>query len=593
VPFVHFFDGFRTSHEVSKIEVLSDDQLRSLMPEDEIAAHRLRALTPDRPVLRGTAQNPDTFFQAREAGNIFYEACPGIVEAVMTKFAALTGRSYGLFEYAGDPHAERVIVIMGSGAETARETIDVLTARGEKVGLLRVNLFRPFSAAAFLRALPQTVRGLAVMDRTKEPGALGDPLYQDVVTAIAEARAEGFSLLAGDPVVIAGRYGLSSKEFTPAMVKAVLDHLAQPRPRNHVTVGIVDDVTHSSLACDESFRTESDDVTTALFYGTRCGRHGRRQQELDQDHRRGDCAARAGLLRLRLEEVRRHDRLAPAHEPEADPVGISDQPGPLRRLPPVRVPRPSRRARARRGRARLPAQRARPATRSGTSCRARCSSIMSTSASAFYAIDASASRRRPAWAAASTPSCRPASSPSRESLPRDEAIAQIKKAIEKTYASAGRRSSSGTSTRWTRRWPTCTSRRAGHGDLARARAADRLAEAPDFVQKVTAVLLAGKGDLLPVSAFPSTARGRRARPSGRSATSRRRSRSGTRRSASSAINARWSVPHAAIRAKVYDAARCAGAPDTFKSTAYKGSSSRASRTRFRSRPRTAPAATCA
>ena len=264
---MHFFDGFRTSHEVSKIEELTDDDLRALLSEDQVAAHRRRALTPDHPVLRGTAQNPDTFFQAREAANLFYRACPDIVEQLMARFAALTGRRYGLFEYAGHPEAERVIVIMGSGADTVHETVDYLAARGDKVGVLKVHLFRPFSIAAFLRELPRSVRAIAVMDRTKEPGALGEPLYQDVVTALAEARADGTSSFAAEPVVVGGRYGLSSKEFTPAMVKAIFDTLAQARPKNHFTVGIMDDVTHTSLAYDDTFETEPADVTTALFYG--------------------------------------------------------------------------------------------------------------------------------------------------------------------------------------------------------------------------------------------------------------------------------------------------------------------------------------
>src|SRR5471030_1248430 len=264
---MHFFDGFRTSHEVSKIEELTDDDLRALLSEDQVAAHRQRALTPDHPVLRGTAQNPDTFFQAREAANLFYRATTDIVEQLMARFAALTARRYGLFEYVGHPEAERVVVIMGSGADTVHETVDYLAARGDKVGVLKVHLFRPFSIAAFLRELPRSVRAIAVMDRTKEPGALGEPLYQDVVTALAEARADGTSSFAAEPIVVGGRYGLSSKEFTPAMVKAIFDALAESRPKNHFTVGIVDDVTHLSLAYDETFDTEPADVTTALFYG--------------------------------------------------------------------------------------------------------------------------------------------------------------------------------------------------------------------------------------------------------------------------------------------------------------------------------------
>src|SRR5262245_13387873 len=225
VPFLHFFDGFRTSHEVAKIEALDDDALRSLVSEEAVLAHRRRALTPDRPVLRGTAQNPDVFFQAREAANRFYDACPEIVARAMADLGERTGRRYGLFEYAGHPKAERVIVIMGSGAETVHETVDHLSGRGEKVGVLKVRLYRPFARAAFLAALPASARAIAVLDRCKEPGAPGDPLYLDVMTALGEARSEGVSPFDSEPRVVAGRYGLSSKEFTPAMVKTIFDEL--------------------------------------------------------------------------------------------------------------------------------------------------------------------------------------------------------------------------------------------------------------------------------------------------------------------------------------------------------------------------------
>ena len=238
-----------------------------MMPDELIAAHRQRALTPEHPVVRGTAQNPDAFFQAREACNGFYMACPGIVQETMNLFATLTGRQYRLFDYVGAPDAERVIVIMGSGAETVTETVEWLNAHGAKVGVLKVRLYRPFSAPDFLAALPKSVRGLAVLDRTKEPGAIGEPLYQDVVTLLAEAKADGRSPFALDPVVIGGRYGLSSKEFTPAMVKAVFDEVAKAAPKRHFTVGIMDDVTHLSLAYDHDLDIEPADVKRAVFFG--------------------------------------------------------------------------------------------------------------------------------------------------------------------------------------------------------------------------------------------------------------------------------------------------------------------------------------
>ncbi len=262
VPFVHFFDGFRTSHEVMKIEALADADLRAMIDDDQIRAHRARALTPDRPTMRGTAQNPDVFFQAREAGNPYYLACPTRVQAAMDQFAGLTGRQYHLFDYAGASDAERVIVVMGSGAETVQETVDHLTASGEKVGVLKVRLYRPFAAEAFVQALPATVKILAVLDRTKEPGATGEPLYQDVVTAVSEYWTAGAL-----PRVRGGRYGLSSKEFTPAMVKAVFDESSKAHPKNHFTVGINDDVSGTSLTYDPAFTTEPSDMTRAIFFG--------------------------------------------------------------------------------------------------------------------------------------------------------------------------------------------------------------------------------------------------------------------------------------------------------------------------------------
>ncbi len=262
IPFVHFFDGFRTTHEVAKIEQLTDEDLRFMIPDELVRAHRQRAMTPDRPVLRGTAQNPDHFFQAREAVNPFYLAGPTIVQSVMDKFARLTGRHYHLFDYVGAPDAERIIVLMGSGAETAEETVTYLAERGEKVGAVKVRLYRPFSAEYFAKTLPPTVKVIGVLDRTKEPGAAGEPLYQDVITALYET-CNGQPM----PKVVGGRYGLSSKEFTPAMIKGVFDELAKETPKNHFTVGIIDDVTHTSLDWDPEFSTEDPKTVRCLFYG--------------------------------------------------------------------------------------------------------------------------------------------------------------------------------------------------------------------------------------------------------------------------------------------------------------------------------------
>ncbi|HUI84999.1 MAG TPA: pyruvate:ferredoxin (flavodoxin) oxidoreductase [Candidatus Binatia bacterium] len=267
IPFLHFFDGFRTSHEVAKIDQLSLDDMRAMIDDDLVRAHRARALSPDHPVLRGSAQNPDVYFQGRESVNPYYLACPTIVQNVMDRFFRVVGREYRLFEYVGAPDAERVIVLMGSGAETAHETVDYLTGQGKKVGILKVRLMRPFSVEHFLQALPATVKSIAVLDRTKEPGAIGEPLYQDVVTALTEGFTAGKAPMVRFPKVIGGRYGLSSKEFTPAMVNCVFEELGKASPQNHFTIGINDDVTHSSLSYDASFSTEPADTVRAMFYG--------------------------------------------------------------------------------------------------------------------------------------------------------------------------------------------------------------------------------------------------------------------------------------------------------------------------------------
>ncbi|HID49333.1 MAG TPA: pyruvate:ferredoxin (flavodoxin) oxidoreductase, partial [Chromatiales bacterium] len=268
IPMLHVFDGFRTSHEVAKLVDIDDSVLREMIRDEWIAAHRAAALSPEHPVLRGSSQNPDVYFQARETVNPYYDRMPGIVQDTMDRFATLTGRHYHLFDYLGDPDAERVMVLMGSGAEAAQETVDYLNRQGEKVGLLKVRLYRPFDAAALLAALPARCRRIAVLDRTKEPGADGEPLYKDVLSAVAQDICGGKVRFDAMPTLIGGRYGLSSKEFTPAMIKAVFDELARPQPKNHFTIGIHDDVTHTSLDWDPAFRTDAHANTfQAVFYG--------------------------------------------------------------------------------------------------------------------------------------------------------------------------------------------------------------------------------------------------------------------------------------------------------------------------------------
>jgi pyruvate-ferredoxin/flavodoxin oxidoreductase len=265
VPFVHFFDGFRTSHELQTIELLDEEDIRALISDELVRAHRLRGLSPERPFIRGTAQNPDVYFQARETVNPFYARVPGVVQGAMDQLAERTGRHYGLVEYTGHPEAERVIVIMGSGGETARETVTFLHERGERVGVAQIRLYRPFPAAELARALPQSVRGVAVLDRTKEPGSFGEPLYLDALAALTEAHESGER--EAMPSVIGGRYGLSSKEFTPGMVAGVFEELGRERPKRRVTIGINDDVSQTSLSYDASLDIEPSETVRAVFFG--------------------------------------------------------------------------------------------------------------------------------------------------------------------------------------------------------------------------------------------------------------------------------------------------------------------------------------
>lgn len=267
LPLLHFFDGFRTSHEVVKIEQLDDSDIKSMIDNNLVIAHRKRGMNPNNPVLRGTAHNPDTYFQTRETINPYYDAVPRTVQKTMDKFEKLTGRSYHLFDYYGAEDAENIIIIMGSGAETTHETVNAMVKEGQKVGLLKVRLYRPFSVEHFINALPATVKKLAVLDRTKEPGAIGEPLYSDIVTAFSEAAGTANYPFEKTPKVYGGRYGLSSKEFTPSMVKSVFDNLDQEKPKNHFTVGIIDDVTHTSLDMTNNYFLNEEDVFRGMFYG--------------------------------------------------------------------------------------------------------------------------------------------------------------------------------------------------------------------------------------------------------------------------------------------------------------------------------------
>jgi len=563
VPFIHFFDGFRTSHELSRVELLTDDDLRALIDDALVRAHRARGLTPDRPVLRGSAQNPDVFFQAREAASPFHAACAGIVQAEMDRLAALTGRRYQLVDYHGHPEAERLVVLMGSGAETARETVGWLAARGERVGAVTVRLYRPFPSEALVAALPASVRALAVLDRTKEPGAPGEPLYQDVVTALAE---HGGPL----PRLLGGRYGLSSKEFTPAMVKAVLDELAGGGARRHVTVGIVDDVSGSSLAVDHGFDVDGRDLVQAVFFGLGAdGTVGANKNSIKiiagdgelhgqgyfvYDSKKSGAITvshlRFGPRPIRAPYLIRQADFVACHQfnflERQDVLGVA-KPGAtvLVNAPYApdalwdHLPREVQAALLEKALKVHVIDAYRVAREAGLG--GHINTVMQT---CFFALSGV--------------------------LPRDAAIARIKQAIEKTYARKG---------------PALVERNFAAVDhtLANLHAvvlpasvgatAGRPpavpAEAPDFVQRVTAAILAGQGDLLPVSAFPVDGTW----PTG---TARWEKRNLAQEipvwDEALCIQCNKCVllcPHAAIRAKTYEPAALAGAPDGFKSTAYR------------------------
>jgi len=568
IPFIHFFDGFRTSHEVSKIEELTQDDLRQLIDEESVRAHRARALSPDHPVVRGTAQNPDVFFQARESVNPYYLACPGIVQRVMDRFAKVVGRAYHLFDYVGAKDAERVIVMMGSGAGAAEEAVQHLVRQGEKVGLLKVRLYRPFSVARFVAALPTTVETIAVLDRTKEPGAAGEPLYQDVVTALNEAMTGAVPPLPTFPRVIGGRYGLSSKEFTPAMTKAVLDEAKAAQPKNHFTVGIDDDVTGTSLTWDPAFSTEHPETVRAMFYGLGAdgtvsanknsikiigeGTDNYAQGYFVYDSKKSGTMTtshlrfgkrpitstylidRASFVAIHnFTFLERYDLLAPADKGAT--VLLNSPFGPDEVW--NRLPATAQRAIVDKGLRLYVIDGFKVAAGAGLGT--RISTVMQT---CFFAIS--------------------------KVIPTDEAIAAIKEAIEHTY---GRKGEAVVKKNY-------AAVDAALAQLFEVKVPNKVtstfdvrppvpAEAPEFVQKVTAEIIAGRGNQLPVSAMPDD---------------------GTYPSATTQWERRnialeipvldeplciqcgkcvLVCPHAAIRAKVVAPELLTSAPKTFKSMA--------------------------
>lgn len=566
VPFLHVFDGFRTSHEVAKVQVISPEVMSTMIDDGLVRNHRARSMSPDRPFIRGTAQNPDVFFQAREAINPFYLATPEIVQNAMNQFAQLTGRQYQLFDYVGSPEAERVLVLMGSGGETAEETVAHLVSGGEKVGLIKVRLFRPFSVSHFLSVLPTSTQVLGVLDRTKEPGSIGEPLYQDIVSAVSEGISSGTADLESMPWVIGGRYGLSSKEFTPAMIKGVFDEMAKERPKNHFTVGIVDDVTHTSLDYDPAFEIEREDEIRAVFWG------------LGSD---GTVSANRNSIRIIGEGTPWHAQGYFVYDSKkAGACTVSH----------LRFgPRPIRSA--------YLIQRANFVAVHQFGFLQRYAVLNNAAVGAtfllnspygpnevwdhlprdvqeqiidkelrFFVIDAYKVARETGLGTRINTVMQPCFFALSGVLPREEAIFRIKDAIRKTYGKRGesvvQRNFAAVDSALTNLYEVEVPDQATSGKPLPPTVPT---EAPEFVQKVTASMLAGDGDLLPVSALPSD---------------------GTYPSAT----ARWEkrqialevpvwepdlciqcgkcvlvCPHSVIRAKVLDAAALEAAPESFKS----------------------------
>ncbi|MBV7703243.1 pyruvate:ferredoxin (flavodoxin) oxidoreductase [Nocardia nova] len=564
VPFVHFFDGFRTSHELNTIETLSDDDLRALVPEELVRAHRGRGLSPERPFIRGTAQNPDVYFQARETVNPFYARVPAVVEDLMDRLGARTGRKMSIVEYVGHPEAERVLVLMGSGAQTAAETVAALTERGERVGTVQVRLYRPFPGRAFLDALPATVRTIGVLDRTKEPGSIGEPLYLDVVAALAEAHTDGERAVM--PRVSGGRYGLSSKEFTPAMVAGVFDELARERPRRRFTIGIDDDVSDTSVAYDPSFDIEPPDTVRAIFYGLGSdGTVGANKNTIkilgaeEHLHVQGyfvydskkSGSQTVSHLRFGSQPIR-----APYLVARANLIGCHQ----FRFLDKVDVLGP-----------------AAPGATLLLNCRhqpdkvwdalpRRVQEQILTKQITLYAVDAGRIAQQVGLAGRINIVLQTCFFAISDAMPREQAVARIKKSVEKTYGNRGAD---------VLRRELAAVDRALEG-LHRIEVPDLVTatrepapvvseDAPEFVRTVTAEMMAGRGDALPVSALPVDG----TYPSGTTAYEKRNV---------SELVAVWDpdtciqcgncsfvCPHSVIRSKFYDESRLACAPEQFGS----------------------------
>ncbi|MCX6954627.1 MAG: pyruvate:ferredoxin (flavodoxin) oxidoreductase [Verrucomicrobia bacterium] len=572
LPFIHFFDGFRTSHEIQKITTLGNDVLRAMVDEGDIAAFRARALTPDRPTIRGTAQNPDVYFQGRESVNRYYEELPAIVQNTMDRFAALTGRQYHLFDYHGHPEADRVVVVMGSGVETVTETVDWLVAKGEKVGVISVRLFHPFHVKSFLAALPKSTKAIGVLDRTKEPGSIGEPLFLDVVAALCEAR----SPLAGSARVVGGRYGLGSKEFTPGMVCAVYKNLATWEPRHRFTLGINDDVTGSSLEYDAEFDLEAIDVRRCVFIG------------LGAD---GTVGANKNSIKIIGEQTPLYAQGYFVYDSKKSGSMTTSH---LRFGPrPINAPYLIRKADfvacsqfafvgqtdvlgfARTGAIILLNSPYSPADTWSRLPRDWQRTILAKKLRVFL-IDATQVSMTAGMGRRTNTVLQTCFFALSGVLPRDEAIAQIKATIKKTYGKKGEAvvamnyaAVDAALAGLHELTPISAELAAAVDSTPAATIPPRYVGAPDFVQRITAKLLAGEGDSLPVSALPADG-------CWPTATSRFEKRNIALEipqwDASICIQCNKCVlicPHAAIRAKFYEPAALEGAPAEFKSTPFR------------------------
>lgn len=574
VPFMHFFDGFRTSHEVSKLITIDDEIMKGMIKQEWITAFRNRALTPDRPVLRGTAQNPDVYFQAREAVNPYYATLPNIVQRAMDRFADLTGRQYHLFEYVGAPTAERVIALMGSGAEAVEETVDYLNRQGEAVGLLKVRLFRPFSSEHLLAALPASCRKIAVLDRTKEPGADGEPLYKDIVAAIAQHVSTGANKFGAVPKVVGGRYGLSSKEFTPGMIKAIFDELAKEQPKNQFTIGIYDDVSNTSLPWDANFRTDAHIRTfQAMFYGLGSdGTVGANKNtikiigEETENYAQGyfvydskkSGAITVSHLRFGPKPIKSTYLIA---ENDANFIGCHQA---------IFLERYDMLANAAENAVFL-LNTPEPVDKVWDSLPKRMQEQMLAKNIRFYVIDGYAVAQKCGMGKRINTIMQTCFFAISGVLPQDQAIAAIKHAVEKTYGKKGKRIVE-------LNFKAIDETLAGLQQVALPNRVsstfervERIPEnAPDFVKRVTAEIMAGRGDLLPVSRLPVDG----TFPTGTAAYEKR----------NLALEIPvWETdlctqcgkcpmvcPHAAIRSKIYPTEALEAAPETFKHMAMLG-----------------------